>query len=216
MKEKIVSRPGFLFLVGLLAALPGFSQTTKEIFSNSETPLLYLGIDFTKARVIEDPSAPALEIRDRYYDGINEVVINEPKKYALRDAFHKSNIDHDLGAVTKRNARVNTEEIKSSNSADFHRLKESDIFDLVKGFDFADKKGIGLLFVMEGMDKPEKAASVWLTLIDMKNKKVLMTDRVEGKTNMSFGFRNYWATSIKSIIDNIEKKKYKEWQQKYS
>jgi hypothetical protein len=217
MNQGMVSKQSILLFVCLFAGLLyGFSQTTKEVFSNSETPILWLGIDFTKARVIEDPSAQALEIRDRYYDGINEVLINEPKKYALKDAFHKSNMDHDLGVVAKRNARVNTEEIKSSNLADFHRLKESDIIELVKGFDFGDKKGIGLLFVMEGMNKPEKAASVWVTLIDMKNKKVLLTDRVEGKTSVSFGFRNYWATSIRSVIDNIEKKKYKEWQQKYS
>jgi hypothetical protein len=49
----------------------------------------------------------------------------------------------------------------------------------------------------------------------MKNKKVLPTDRVEEKTSGSLGFRNYWASPIRRVIDNMEKKKYKEWQQKY-
>ena len=46
---------------------------------------------------------------------------------------------------------------------------------------FQGKKGIGILFVMEAMSKREKAAAIWVTLIDMKTKKVLLTERIEGK-----------------------------------
>ena len=74
---------------------------------------------------------------------------------------------------------------------------------------------MGLLFVVEAMSKSEKAAAVWVTLIDIKSKKVLMTERIESKTSMAFGFRNYWASSIKNLIETIEKKKYKEWKGKY-
>jgi hypothetical protein len=206
-----------LWLIACLLFGPilSFSQTIKDVFSSSETPILYLGIDFTKAKVIGDETSSAGDIRDREYQAINGLVVEEGKKFKINAAFHKSNIDHDLGPVEKRNDKINTEDIKSTSSADFHRLKEEDIKNLVSGFDFGDKKGIGLLFVMEAMDKTEKAAAIWVTLIDMKNKNILMTDRVEGKTGMSFGFRNYWATAVRSVIENIEKKRYKEWQQKY-
>lgn len=191
------------------------SQTLKEVLNSSETPLFYLGIDYTQARLIDDAGADVVAIRDRHYAAINDLVVNEPKKFDLAGAFHKSNIDHDLGLVTKRNAKINTEEITSTNSADYSRLKEDDIVKLVKGFDFAGKKGAGLLFIVEGMSKGKKGASVWVTLIDMATKKVLMTERVEGKTGMSIGFRNYWANPINDVIKTIEKKKYKEWQAKY-
>src|SRR5580698_1195570 len=92
---------------------PLFAQTLKDVFSNSETQVLYLGIDFTKAKLIDDATANVSDIRERQYAGINELVINEAKKYDLKGAFHKSSIDHDLGMVTKRNEKINTEEILS-------------------------------------------------------------------------------------------------------
>jgi hypothetical protein len=193
-----------------------FAQTAKDVFTNSETQILYLGIDFTKAKLIDDANANAIDIRDRQYAGINDLIVTESKKYDLKDAFHKSYVDHDLGPVAKRNEKINAEDIKSTNTSDFHRLQESDIQSLVSGFDFGDKKGVGLLFVMEAMNKSGKSAAIWVTLVDMKAKKVLMTERLEGKTGMSFGFRDYWATPVKEIIKDIEKKKYNEWKLKYN
>ena len=202
-------------IIFCLMAQPALSQTAKDVFSNSETSILFLGIDFTKAKLIDDANANANEIRDKHYGAINDLVVTENKKYDLKSAFHKSFIDHDLGMVQKRNEKINTEEIKSTNTSDFHRLKSADIETLVKGFDFGDKKGVGLLFVMEGMGKSEKSAAMWVTLIDMKSKKVLMTERMEGKTGMGFGFRNFWAIPIKNVIEEIDKKKYSEWKSKY-
>ena len=214
--KKAIQKAWLFTCILLCAQLTNtFAQTAKDVFGNSETQILYLGIDFTKAKLIDDANANALDIRERQYAGINDLIINEPNKYDLKSAFHKSYIDHDLGLVARRNDKINAEQIKSTNTSDYHRFKEADITDLVKGFDFGDKKGVGLLFVMEAMSKSEKSAAIWVTLIDMSTKKVLMTERLEGKTGMSFGFRNYWATAIKNVIDNIEKKKYQEWKSKY-
>ena len=199
----------------IAAVINGQAQTLKEVFNNSETQIFYLGIDFTKAKLIDDATANEIDIRDRQFANINDLIVNEPKKYDLKGALHKSVVDHDLSYVGKRNSKVNAEEIKSSSTADFRRLKEADITTLVKGFDFGGKSGIGLLFVTEGLSKAEKAASVWVTFIDMKSKKVLMTERMEAKVAMAFGFRNYWASAFNNLIESIEKKKYKEWKGKY-
>ena len=49
----------------------------------------------------------------------------------------------------------------------------------------------------------------------MGSRKLLMTERMEGKTGMAFGFRNFWANPIRHIIEDIEKKKFSEWKAKY-
>jgi hypothetical protein len=201
-------------LIGGIFTAPAFSQTLKDFFNSSETPSVYLGVDFTKAKLIDESTANEMDIRDRLYGAINELVINEPKKYDLNKAFHKTNVDHDLSLVAKRNLKVDAGQIKSSNGADFARFKESDIADLIKGFDFGGKTGIGILFVMEGMSKTAKAASVWVTFVDMKAKKVLLTERMEEKA-AGFGFRNYWAGAIKNVLDDIEDKRYKQWKNKF-
>jgi hypothetical protein len=216
MKPVQLSRSRILLLACLfLAPVFCFSQSVKDVFSSKEAPLLYLGIDFTRAKLIGDETTSASDIKEREFMSINGLVVEEAKKFDLKGAFRKSDVDHDLSLVEKKNDKINPDQIKSTTTADFHRLKAEDISALVSGYDFGDKKGTGLLFVMEGMDKPGKAAAIWVTLIDLRSKKVLMTERVEGKTGMSFGFRNYWATAVRSVIENIEKKKYKEWQQKY-
>jgi hypothetical protein len=192
------------------------AQTLKDFFNNSETPLTYLGIDFTKAKLINEAGGNPMDIRNRLYNSINDVVVNEPKKYDIAGAFHKNSVTSDLTAVKAKNEKINAEEIMSSNTADFNRLKETDIAGMVKALAISGKKGIGLLFVMEGMKKEDKkaAASVWAVLIDLQTKKVLLSERFENKA-AGFGFRNFWSSTIKATIDDIEKDKYKEWKAKY-
>lgn len=209
-------RLSWLFAILMLLGGQSMAQTLKDVFNNSETALTYLGIDFSKARLLDVGNAD--DIRNRLYGSINDLIVDEPKKFDLKGAFRKSAIDHDFSAVTKNNSKANLNDILSTNSADFNRLKESDIAAMVKALDLPGKDGIGLLFVMEAMRKVDKKgdAAIWVTLIEMKTKKVLMTERIEVKAAGGFGFRNYWASTIKELIDEIDKKKYKEWRNKYS
>ena len=208
-----------LFFAALLfcgITTSAFSQTLNEFFNNSEMHLTYLGVDFSKARLINDPNANSFDVRNKLYSSINNVVVNEPKKFDISGTFRKTHVGSDLTAVRTRNEKINAEEILSSNTEDFYRLKESDISAVVKGLDLSGKTGVGLLFVMEGMKKQGKSgeASVWVVLLDMKTKKVLMTERFENKAS-GIGARNYWASTIRATLDDIDRKQYKEWKTKY-
>jgi len=198
---------GFLFFAGFLLTNNVFAQTLKNFFNDSEYPTVYLGIDFSKAKLINDPMANAIDIKNRLYYSINAVTLNETKKYDFGKAFHKSSVSNDLSGVKKRIDKINAENILSDNVDDFNRLKESDINDVVKGLEISkSKEAVGILFVMEAMRKMEKnnEAAVWLVLIDLKNKKVLMTKRYEEKAT-GFGFRNMWVSPIKGALTEIEK-----------
>ena len=63
---------------------------------------------------------------------------------------------------------------------------------------------------MEGMNKIDGKASMYVTIMDMASKKVLFTKRMIGKV-MGFGFRNYWASSIYQVLKQIDKKDYSNW-----
>lgn len=200
----------------MLGSSASFSQSLKETFNNNESPITYLGIDFSRAKLLDIGNPD--DIRNRLYASINDLVVLEPKKFDLAGAFRKESINHDFSAVTKSNAKVNASEIISTNQADFNRLKESDIAAIVNAYELPAKDGIGLLFVMEAMRKIDKKgdAAIWVAFVDMKSKKVLMTERIEEKAATAIGFRNFWASTIKNLIDDIEKKKFKEWKSKYS
>ncbi len=208
---------GLFFCSGSLSLT---AQNIKDVFTSSTTPILYLGIDFTLARLIGEVSVNGIDMRDKYFPGINDLVIKEPKKYDLQKAFNKTTIKNDPGIVEKRNKNINAENIISTKASDYSRLKTEDIHKLVSEIDFEQKKGLGLLFIVEGMIKGEKRGddsftSVWVTIADMGVNKVLMTERVEGFTSGGFSFRNYWAYTIYMVIENINKYKYRKWKKKY-
>jgi len=213
--NKLIWLFAVLFFCGV--SRQSFAQTLKEFFNSSEITVTYLGIDFSKARLINSVTANPTDIKNRIYRSINDVVLNEPKKFDFKEPFHKSNISSDLTAMHARNEKVNAEEIVSSNSDDFFRLKESDMIATAKSLNISGKKGIGIFFVYEAMKSIEKGddlAAVWTVLIDMETKKVLLSERFEVKAR-GFGFRNIWASAIKATLDEIDKNKYKEWKSKY-
>jgi hypothetical protein len=208
----------FAFVLIFGSSTKSFSQALKDFFNNGSTPLTYLGIDYTKNRLINDPGGNASDIKGRLYSSMNEVVVNEMgKNYNIAGAFNRdAGVNTDISAVTDRNEKINSADIFSSSAADFNRLSESDIASCVKSYGLKGKDGIGLVFIMEGMKKEEKKSygSVWVTLIDMKTKKVLMTERMEQEA-AGFGFRNFWVSIIKKSLIEIDKKKYKAWKSKY-
>ncbi len=202
-----------LLLLLMILTLGGAvkAQTLSEVLNNTETPIFYYGIDFTKARLMGDPNANPRDIVERQFAGINALIINEYKKYDVAKAFRRTELANDLSFTDKRNEKADPDKLLSTNSEDFDRLSEKDIQTLISGFNGGAKTGTGLVFVVEGMSKTKKALSLWVTLFDIKSKKVLMTKRMEGALGSGFSFRNYWATGFKKVIDQIDKSEYKKW-----
>jgi hypothetical protein len=209
--KQVLSLKWLLAIVFLLAGTqPLSAQTLKEFFNSSEVPLTYLGVDFTQAKVFNDIAANAMDIRDRQFAAINQVIVNEPKKYDFQKALSKSNVTNDISFVNAKNAKIDAEKIIESNSADEVRFTKATIESIVKGYKFAGKKGIGLMFIMESMNKASAQASMYVTFIDIASGKVLLTERMTAKA-AGFGFRNYWAKTVYEVLDDIKKSKYKEW-----
>ena len=210
MKHVFSSKWLFAAMLLFIGAQPASAQTLKEFFNSSEVPLTYLGVDFTQAKVFNDIAANAMDIRDRQFAAINQVIINEPKKYDFQKAFSKSTVTNDISFVNAKNAKIDAEKIIEANSADEMRFKKATIESIVKGYNFKGKKGIGLMFIMESMNKASAQGAMYVTLIDLASGKVLLTERMTAKA-AGFGFRNYWAKTIAEVLKDIQKSKYKEW-----
>jgi hypothetical protein len=208
-----ISRPVLSFLF-LLITSSLFSQTVKNIFDGS-TPLTYLGIDFTQARVFGETSTDATKMRDQLFPAINSTVNTQTNRYDIQEALHRTgNITRDLSYVTLRNKSIPVQQIKSSAVSDYTHLKSTDIDKLVQSYMLTGKSGIGLLFVVDGMSKLQKAATIHVVFINMITKKVLLSERLEGEAG-GFGFTNYWVKPFEKILDQINSSKYEEWKKKY-
>lgn len=188
--------------------------SASNFFQNPNEPVLYLGIDFTKARLINDLSSKPEVIQARQFNGINDLMIKESKKYDFKEALRRINWNVDISEVEKRNLMVVSDQIESSNDSDLHWMRKPDLDSLVRNFNFTGHTGYGLLLIVEGMSKSKKIMTVWYTLIDMGNKKVLFSSLLSGGVIGGFGFRNYWASAIKSTIMYVKNSSYPEWQKK--
>lgn len=215
MKRSNLFKGFFIALLFSGISAVSFSQSLKDVFTNSETPLVYLGIDFSETRILDQGNAD--DIRNRLYGSINQLVVDEFKKFDIKGAFRKSYVENFISAVSDMNSKANLSDIISNNPSDFNRMKESDISAQAKKLDVKGKTGIGLVFVVEALRKIDKKgdAAIWVTFVDLKSKKVLMTERMVVNAKGGFGFRNFWASTIKEIIDDIDKSKFKAWKSQY-
>jgi hypothetical protein len=189
----------------------GQSLSTSAFFNNESVPTTYLGIDFTLAKLVNDEGSNAKTIQSTQFNGINDLMIKENKKYDIQEAYRRSNWTPDIKEVENRNDKASPDQLMSTNEADLFRLKPADIDNLVKNYNYGTDKGYGVLLIMEGMSKTAKICAIWFTVIDMDSKKVLTAGRVEGKLGSGFGFRNYWASAIKNAIGQVKSKDYEQW-----
>ena len=199
----------------ILACCPLFMQgqavSAKTFFNSDTVTAVYLGLDFTLTKLINDETSNATVIQSQQFNGINDLIEKENKKYDVQEAYRRKNWIVSLKEVEARNLKANPEQLKSSNEADLTRLNKTDIENLVGKFDFGNQKGYGILLIVEGLSKSDKMAAIWFTLINMGDAKVLVTQRVDGKLGSGFGFRNYWASAIKNAISEVKHKYYDEW-----
>jgi hypothetical protein len=211
MKNRLLLLPLVACLFLFSFNVQGQPLSAKAFFNTDSITAVYLGIDFTLAKLINDNESDAKIIQSQQFNGINDLIVKEFKKYDVQKAYHRVNWIVDLKEVEDRNLKVNPDQLKSSNDADLTRLNPSDIDKLVSNFNYGPHTGYGVLLIVEGMDKTKKLATIWFTLIDMNAKTVLTTARINGKLGSGFGFRNYWASAIKNAINDVEGKVYKDW-----
>jgi hypothetical protein len=182
-----------------------FAQSLNDIINSNES-ITYLGVDFSDARLIGDPAANAAEIKVKYFGGINGVVVGEPKKFDLATTFSRADIPSDLTFVTAQNGKANVDKFISFKSDDAKRFTDATVASIVKGYSFEGKTGVGLLFIVETMNKMQDEASIYVTFLDMGTKKILATERMTGKA-AGFGFRNFWVRPISDILKEIQKRR---------
>ncbi len=181
--------------------------STSDIFEVNE--ITWFGLDFSNVKLIGSIGFTNPEsIRNHYFDTWNSLILSESKKYNLTKYFHKESVEPFLSIVTDRNTLPNPEElvIETEYSFDIERVKQ-----IIAEYDSGDKEGIGLVFIMESLNKYEKEANIWVTFFDIKTKKVLLTEYLNGKAR-GFGFRNYWARTYYSVMKSAYKSARKSWE----
>lgn len=190
------------------------AQPRKEIF-DTETPITWLGLDFTRALFIGDQGRFSNESDiHNFMRSINMLMLDERDKYNIRKTFKKAIVTDAIDITLNHNATLKTETMVSLSVDDYLHLSEELIREIVAGYDYGERTGIGLMFNVESFDKPSLRGALWVTFIDLDDKSVLFTRRMQAKP-VGFGLRNFWAGCVHAILKRIEKQYYKKWKKEY-
>lgn len=204
-------------LAALLSASSASAAEAKDVFTTDE--IVWFGLDFSKAKMVgqftqfgDAGEASGTQMKQKFFPAWNMLVLNEPKNFDLKKAFRKTGIFNDLSVVEKRNAAVDPDKLFTYNE---HKIEKSEIEKIIAEYKGGEKKeGIGLVFIVEAFSKPAEMGSFYVTLFDIASHKVLITERLAGRTG-GFGLRNYWARSVKEVIQQIDKTSYTSWKTGY-
>lgn len=208
-----------LFAFGLLTATiagagAAYADNTMADLVTGKTKLVFLGLDFTQAKYIgragfTDPQA----IQNQHIVSWNNLIELEPKKFSLQKAFnlkddqYKSKVED----MVKLNKSVNVEK---NITDDEYSITEDQVRKSVAKYALSEKEGVGVVYVVESLNKNAEKLVAWVTFIDLATKKVLHTEKVEGKAG-GFGFRNYWAGGVYKVNQEIDKSLFKKWSKSF-
>jgi hypothetical protein len=203
----------FVLVNAALGTVAKADNTMADLFSG-KSKLVFLGLDFTQAKYIgkigfTDPMA----IQNQHIVSWNNLIELEPKKFSLQKAFslkddqYKSKVE-DMVALNKS---VNVEK---NITDDEYSITEDQVKKSVAKYSLSEKDGIGVVYVVESLNKNAEKLVAWVAFIDLATKKVIHTEKVEGKAG-GFGFRNYWAGGVYKINQEIDKSLYKKWSKSF-
>ncbi|GAA4371170.1 hypothetical protein GCM10023185_46370 [Hymenobacter saemangeumensis] len=199
-----------------LNALLASAQTMPELLAKPEIPLTWMGLDFSATKYLGDPGTVAPEEMKGLFEKINQLMVNEAKKYDLAKAFKRDKVLYTPSITEGVNRKVDATKLITSDISQEGRLSEVKVQELVSQYDYpADASGVGLTFVMEDLNKQMEKAVFWVTFVDMRSRKVLYTEKIAGQA-MGFGFRNHWAGGIYDGLNHIRAKKYGEWKKRFA
>ncbi len=189
---------------------------TKEIFTSGE--MVWYGLDFSNARFIgkfnhdfSHRSISDFELVTKYIPAWNSLIIMEPHNFDLKNTFKKQIVYNDLTAVNARNEAIKQDGILTLNS---HFISKSDLNGIIAGYkDGTKTEGLGLTIVVESFDKANRQGNFWIVFFDIKTKLVLLSEHCSGEP-VGFGVRNYWAGSLKHVLEDIRYGKYDAWKKR--
>ena len=197
-----------LFLFMAVFQLSAFAQSKSDIF-NSDVELTWLGLDFTHVHFIgtaaqwqDAGSITSSDLRDKYFVSWNEIFVDEKAKYDVSKATNRPIVKYAIDVTASANGK-SEKDYFVDDPGSFRHMESEDIARLVSKYNYKGKKGIGMMFVVEGMHKEAKKASMWVVFVNMDNKKMLLAKQVEGAAG-GFGFRNYWAKAFFNGLKEVE------------
>jgi hypothetical protein len=208
-------RPNFLIVLLIVVCSSAHSQQRGDIF-NKDIKVTWLGLDFSKAKIIEDRERIGSESdMHRLIESWNTIFLKEPDKFNVARAIGRENVMKSIDITTDHNLQLDVMSLYSGNKEDYVHMKSTDVDEIIADYDFSGLSGIGLMFIVESFSRLNMEGAVWVTFVNLGSKEILFTERVTGKPGGA-GIRNNWANSVFDVLEKIQKKEFIKWRKLYT
>lgn len=157
----------------------------------------YMGLNFSKARFIGSQHFISERlIKNEYLDYWNEYVIQNYSRNNLNNLL-------DLEEIINRNSicHKSYQYIDESNLVinRNHRIRQDEVQECIDELEYESKDKIGICFVVESFDFFKESVSIWFTLVNMKNNRVIFQRKLS--TSVRRGdVKQMWARGITTYI----------------
>lgn len=193
----------FLLIAFLAIGLFSFDgpEPDAKIFSSSQ--LVWCGLDFSQAKCIgsEGFTEPD-QVKDRYFEAWNDLILGESDKYNVKEFYQKDKLVNDLSVVSERNKIPNADELVINEP---YAFEEGQLESIIGAYNLEEAQdGLGVVYVVESLNKTEKKAVINVVFFDIASKDILWTKQYEESPG-GFGFRNYWARAVLNTMESSEK-----------
>lgn len=202
-------------LLMAVACLSAFGQSSYDFIHNSRAQVTYYGIDFTHLQLRGTISnfgnageKTEAQIRDVYFPGWNQVVVNEPSKYDFEDVFQKDLVTRNIRMITALNAEAPVDQFFPEH---YTFYSENDIQAFVKDYELSSHEGYGIVFIPELFDKENETAWIHVVVFRESDRRVLIHQRAESSPG-GFGLRSYWVRTVYNLMNDIEDDYFDEWE----
>lgn len=212
-----VLRSAALVAVFSLASLAASAQTFGEFLSKPELPVTFIGADYSAVRYYGPPLTVGAGEMKGLFTKINDLLVKESGKYDIANALRRKNpTQYAIYLAESANQRIDTTAlIVPSGKPARPAFTVQTIEQLVGRYSYpAGATGVGLVLVVESIEKNEEQEVFWATFVDMSTKRLLYTEKMGGTGN-GFGFRNHWAHGLNDGIKTM-KSHYGQWKKKFA
>jgi len=198
-----------IFLIS--GSIQAQSLSVQDVFTQKQ--LIWYGLDFSQAKFVgtftnfnpKEGKGPMV-LRDIYFEGWNNVIVDEKKKYDLKYFFGKDVVKYDLSKVSPINAAVDTAAMMATSVTP---LSGKQIQQAVLHYRNADTSGLGLVFIIESFDKNQDLGTMHATFFDVATGVVLFTKKIKSGAE-GMGVRNYWIKTVYTSMEALHNN-WKKW-----
>lgn len=177
--------------------------TTKEI--------TWVGIDFSKAKIVREGFDYPTEIIQYYINEWNLLIISDQKKYDIRLSFRKPILNFDLSYISKRNKTVKAQNVLVDYLNINNIYSEEDIIQYIAKLNLPQQTKYALSVIVESLDKSTKTATLWIAIADTSTKKTVLCEKFL-KTPSGFNTKSYWARTFYNLFFDIKNSSFHRWE----